>query len=116
MELGLRMSWGRIVPGKEKESLVLFQDAVNYVGKKMADGKVTFFEPFFMGTGDYTELNGFFILKGPVAEIFAILEDDEFKMLNTKAHILVDHYAVDLLTVGEEVEKQLKRFEKAAKV
>jgi hypothetical protein len=114
MELGMRVSWGKIRYGKEKESLALFQDAVTYYGKKMADGKVTYFEPFFFLTGDRTVENGFFLIKGPLAEIFAILDEDYYKELNTKALVLIDHFKVDLLAVGEEIEKELKRFEKTA--
>ena len=115
MDSGLRIAWGKIVPGREKEALVLFQDAVVYYGKKMADGKLTYFEPFFLGTGDETYETGFFVLKGPLTEIFALLDEKEFKELTAKAHYLIDHFKVDILTVGEGVEEQLKRYEKVLK-
>jgi len=110
----MRISWGKVRYGKEKEALALFADAVTYYGKKMADGKVTFFEPYLLSTADQTIEVGFFVVKAPVPEIFAILEEDDFKVLNTKAYLLLDHFKVDLLTVGEGLEQQLKRFEKAA--
>ena len=115
MESGLRIAWGKIVPGREKEAVVLFQDAVVYYGKKLADGKLTYFEPFFLNTGDQTDETGFFVLKGPLTEIFALLDEKEFKDLNVKAYYLIDHFRVDILTVGEGIEDQMKRYEKVLK-
>jgi len=111
MDAGIRVSWGAVRIGKEKKALELFQDAVTYYGKKMADGKVTYFEPFIVGTGDQSVETGFFIVKGPLTEIFAIYDEKAFKELNTKAYLLLDHFKVDFLTVGEEIEAQLKRYE-----
>lgn len=116
MESGIRVAWGSIRAGREKEALELFQDAMTYYGKKMADGKITYFEPFFLGTGDQSLEIGFFIVKGPVAEIFKILEDETYLMLNTKAFNVLDHFRVDMLTVGEGIEAQLKRYEASLKV
>ena len=113
MDGGIRVAWGKVRDGREKQALELFQDAVTYYGKKMADGKVTYFEPFFLLTGDQSENTGFFIVKAPIAEIFTILDEEEFKQLNTRAYSLLDHFRIDLLTVGEGIEAQLKRYEKS---
>ena len=112
MELGMRISWGKVGFGKEKEAIAMFEDALTYYGKKIADGKLTYFEPFFTATGELTADAGFFIVKGPVAEIFTILEDPYYKELNTRAFYLLEHFKVDLLNVGEEIQNQMKRFEK----
>lgn len=112
MEAGLRIGWGKLRAGKEKEAMTLFQDAVTYYGKKMADGKISFFEPFFTTTGELTSDGGFFIVKGPITEIFAILEDEAYKEITARAFYLIDTFKVDLLAVGEEIGRQMERFEK----
>lgn len=112
MDAGIRLSWGRIVPGREREALVLFDEAVLYYGQKLGEKKITFFEPFLFETGDESLELGFFIMKGPVAEIFKLIEDETFKVLQTKAQYLVEHFKLDLLTVGEEIGAQMKRYEK----
>ena len=100
----------------EKDAIDLFSDTMTYYGKKIADGKLTYFEPFFVNTGDLTEFSGFMIGKGPLPEIFKVVEEDYFKELNTRAYRFLDHFSWNLLTVGEGIEKQLSLYKKVAKV
>jgi len=115
METGLFFKWGKVVPGLEKESLDLFTDVTTYYGKKLANGMITAFEPYLVSSGDI-DFNGFMIVKGPVAEIFKILEEPAFKEHTTRAYRIFEHFGWELLTVGEAIGEQLALFKKVSKV
>lgn len=70
---------------------------------------LTHFEPFFFETSDLEEELGFFVLKGPAPEIFRLMEDEQYLRLMQKGMVLVEHLRVDMLTVGEGIERQLER-------
>jgi hypothetical protein len=109
MEIGLYIKFGKLVPGREEKAIDLFGEAIEYFGEKMAIGWLTFFEPFFFQTSDREEETGFFVLKGPVAEVFKMMEDERYLFLIEKALYTVDHFKVELLTVGDGVNQQMER-------
>ena len=103
MELGIRISWGGLVPGRETEATDLFMEATGYFAGKVASKDLTYFEPFFLDTGDHEQEAGFFVLKGPVPEVFKMIEEEAYQKLLTKGYLLVSHLKVDMLTVGEGI-------------
>lgn len=112
MDAGLMIRWGSVNPGREAPARALFDEAVTYYVGLLEAGKLTSFEPFLCETSDLEDQQGFFILKGPVAEIFAMIETDEYKDILTKATFMLRHVSVSVLTVGDAVAEQLERFEK----
>ena len=109
MEAGVIVRWGKLVPGREEKAVALFTETVDYFGKLLVEKKVSYFEPFFFMTGDIENELGFFIFKGPDEFIYQLLADEYFLMLQEKALYSVEHFQVDLLTVGEGISKQLER-------
>ncbi|HEX9376873.1 MAG TPA: hypothetical protein VGB19_11630 [Actinomycetota bacterium] len=109
MEIGLLIRYGKLVPGREQLAIDLFGDAIVYWGAKAAAGDVTYFEPFFFQTNDREEETGFFVVKGPMASIFKVMEEDDYLALTEKAYYVVEHFKVDLLTVGDGITEQLER-------
>jgi hypothetical protein len=109
METGLLIKWGKLVPGREEQAIDLFAEGTDFFGKKMAEGTVTFFEPFFVRTTDLEEWQGAFYIKGPVDKIYKMVEDPDYLFLVDKAFYLVEHLTVTYLTVGEGVTEQLAR-------
>ena len=113
METGLMIRWGKVIPGREEQALALFTEAVAYYEDLKKAGKLTSYEPFLRRTADFAVEQGFFILKGPVQEIFAIMESDAYKDFTTKGLLLLDHFTVEMLIVGDDVLGQLDRYDKA---
>lgn len=113
METGLMIRWGKVIPGREEQALALFTEVVAYYEGLKKEGKLSSYEPFLHRTADFGVEQGFFILKGPVQEIFAIMESDAFKGFTTKGLLLLDHFTVEMLIVGDEVLGQLDRYDKA---
>lgn len=109
MEVGLLVRYGKPVPGREQQAIELFAGASSFFGAKLDAGVITHFEPYFLQTSDREEETGFMILKGPVGEIFKLMEEEAYLTLAEKALALVEHFRVDLLTVGEGVGEQIER-------
>jgi hypothetical protein len=113
MDTGVLIRWGSVVPGREVQALALFEETVAYYGRLIEAGKLTSFEPFLFSTSDFDTEQGFFILKGPVTEIFSVIDSEEYKTLLAKASMLLHHLNVSLLTVGDGVVAEIARFDKA---
>ena len=102
-ELGLIVRWGRFHPGMGQRTVDVIADVLKYFYDKMADGTLTYFEPFLCQTGDHDENLGFFLMKGSETSIIRILEDEERMRLDARAAELVTHLRTDVLTVGGDV-------------
>ena len=89
MDTGLLIRWGQILPGREDAAIALFEESVTYFLSLMENGKITSFEPFLFTMADVEEEQGFFLVKGAVPEIFALMDSDEYKTFMTKANLLL---------------------------
>ena len=110
MEIGLLIRWGKIVPGREAQAIELFEESSKYYSEKVASKVITSFEPFFFATSDLEQETGFFVLKGPAPEMFRLMEEEEYHRLMQKGMLLLEHLQADLLTVGEGIVAELRRF------
>lgn len=113
METGILIRWGAPRQGREKESIELFRKSAGYYNRLVTDGKLTYFEPFMLGSGDSEVEAGFFILKGEVAGIFELLDNQEFRDLLAQGSVLVEHYRFDMLAVGESIQRALDEYQRA---
>jgi hypothetical protein len=109
VETGVLYRWGKLVPGREQLGVDLFMEVSEYFAKKLEKGVLTYFEPFFFQTSDLEAEAGFFIIKGPLPEIFGLMEDEKYLALVTKAAFVVDHFQIDYLTVGERIPVAIER-------
>jgi len=112
MDVGLLIRYGKLVPGRETEAVELFAEGERFFKERLDKGVITFFEPFFLATSDLEEELGFHIIKGPAPEIFKLMEEEGYRALMTKMHLVVEHPRADLLTVGEGIQAQLELFAK----
>lgn len=113
METGILIRWGMPRPGREKESLDLFQKSAEYYHRLLGEGKLTYFEPFMLASGDSEVESGFFILKGEVTHIFELLDDQEFRDLQARGSVLAEHYRFDMLAVGDRIGRWLEEYQRA---
>ena len=113
MEVGMITRWGAPVVGREKEAVALFEETLEFGKKLLAEGKLTFFEPFLFTGGDMSTEQGFIVSKGPITEVFTTLESDEYRSLTARAELLLTHVHIEMLAVGEGVERQIADFRKA---
>ena len=115
-DLGFIVRWGRVFPGYEKHAIDLFSETTKYFGDKLADGTLTYFEPFLYLSGDSETEIGFFVMKGPEPKVLALIEDPGRLDLQARATQLLAHVKTDVLAVGEGVFEQIGRFGKANQV
>jgi hypothetical protein len=108
MEVGLIIKFGKLVPGREAQGIELFEEATKYFQEKVEKKVLTYFEPFFLFTGDLAEESGFFILKGPAPEVFKLMEEERYLWLMQKGFMLIEHLQAEILTVGEGIPAQLE--------
>ncbi len=114
MEVGMLVSYGGVLPGKEKEAIDLFAETQKFYGEKLADGTFTFYEPFLFRTGDRSENLGFFIVKGPQEKVMAYFESKESRILRDKVGQVVTHLKIEFLYTGTEVLDEIAIFSEIA--
>lgn len=112
MQTGLLFRWGLPVAGREEEAIELFNEVMTYCESKKKDGAITYYEPFLFSTADSDTEAGFIVVKGPVTEIFKMIEEDPYKKIFAKALLLVGHFRVDFLGVDEVVFERFERYNK----
>ena len=115
MEIGVIFRWGRVVPGKEEESVQLFNEVMQYFTEAKTRGDVTFWEPFLCSTGDFQLENGFLLAKGPEERIRKFLDDDLTVGLLLKSNIVLEHFKVEFLATAERIPKLMEIFIASAK-
>jgi hypothetical protein len=112
MEVGLIISWGKAVPGREREAIGLFTESKDWFEGKYKAGWITYYEPYFYATGDFEAEAGFWLVRGERDKIWKLTEDETFRWLSTKAQFYLDHFEVQWLTVGEGIPEQVERLTK----
>ena len=114
MDVGYIIKYGRIVPGREEKANELFTETLTFWRKQLAEGAITFFEPFLYASGDREVNGGFFLIKGYDHKLRAITELEDYRVLVTKALYVVEHFQTEWLLAGDEVMAQVERWAKVA--
>lgn len=112
MQTGLFLRWGKPIVGREEEAIELFNEVLTFFDMKKKEGTVTYFEPFLFSTTDFDLESGFMVVKGPVTEIFKMLEEDTYKAILAKALLVVGHFQTDFLAVDEAILERFERYNK----
>jgi hypothetical protein len=84
----LFVGWGTPVRGREERALEVFNESVGLYGRMQQDGRIESFDVTLLGPNSI--LNGYAELKGDVAQIQAVEEDEEFQRVMTDAALIVD--------------------------
>ncbi len=108
MNAALVATWTHPVPGREEKALEFGAEATAFWSKKAAEGKCTAPEFFFAETGV-----GMWMVKGDRAELAALAEEDETRLLNTKGDLLLQDYALVLYHTGEGADRFMATYGEA---
>ena len=114
MEIGLITKYGKLVPGREQQAIELFTETKQFLEEQFKAGFITYYEPFFYGTGDLEADAGFWLVKGERDKLLKVMETETYRWLMVKAQFVVEHLRVEWLTVGEGIPDQIERVSKAA--
>lgn len=107
MEIGVLVSYGGVIPGKERAAVDVFAETMKLYGEKLADGTFSWYEPFIFQTGDLQETLGFFVIKGPQEKMLAFFNGEENRILKDKVSLIVNHLKIEFLYTGNEVLKEV---------
>ena len=101
---GLFLGWGPPVRGRERKSLDVFNETVQWYGELQQAGRIESFEVVLLEPhgGD---LGGFVLVRGSQEQIAALRADEEFERLTTRASLIVDNVGV----VGAYINEGLGR-------
>jgi len=84
----LFIGWGTPVRGREERALEVFNESVGLYGRMQQDGRIESFDLALLGSSSIH--NGYAQLKGDVAQIQAVQEDEEFQRVIADAALIVD--------------------------
>jgi hypothetical protein len=109
----LFMGWNRVVVGREKQAMQLFQKCLEYYTKQKKEGRIESFEPVLLSAhgGD---LNGFWLLKGSAQKLEEIREESAFVDLIIEAGYCLEGFGVVSGYIGEGLTNLLSRWAKFA--
>ena len=110
---GLFIGWGPVVRGREKQSLQVFQESMEYYGKLKQDGQIESFDVYLLAPhgGD---LGGFALLRADVQALGQIRFSEEFERLLVRASSIIDNLGVVLFYSGDALARQMALFQQAA--
>jgi hypothetical protein len=101
-DAGLFIGWGQVVRGREGPAVDGFNEFVEFTGQLQGDGRIEDFEICFLDPhgGD---LAGFMLLRGSLAQMDALSDDDEFLRHMTRADLHVENLGVVRASLGERI-------------
>jgi len=103
------IGWDRIVVGREKQAMQLWQKAMVYYSKLQTDGRIESFDAVILSAhgGD---LNGFVILKGDATKLEEIRREDTFVQYVIEGTYCLQGYGVVPGYTGAGVAKILSQW------
>lgn len=105
----LFIGYGPVVPGREKQSLQVFGEAIEYYGRLQQQGQIESFEPVFLEPhgGD---LDGFILLRGDHDKLNSVRFSEAFLRLTSRASLVVQNLGIVSAFLGEEQNRLFQDF------
>ena len=107
---GLFIGWGAPVTGREAKGLEVFNESVEYWGKLEQDGKIESFEVVLL-TPHGGDLEGFVLMRGSSEQVAALIVDEEFERMTTRATLIVQRVGVVPAVLGEGLERSIGTYQ-----
>jgi hypothetical protein len=98
----LMLSFGAVVPGRERLAVEMFTEVSRYLGRLFSAGVLTSFKPFFFADGMLSDVSGFFLLEGRRADLDALRRDEEFVRQVLRTGGTTSNVRVHTLVAGAE--------------
>ncbi len=109
----LFIGWGAVIPGRERQSFQVFNEAVAYWQRLQQQGAIESFEVIaleFHG-GD---LAGFALLRGEREPLEQVRYSDEFERIKARGALVVQNFGVVAGFSGEALNRQFASFQEQA--
>ena len=96
------ISFGQVHTGREALAVETFTEVSRYLGKLLADEKISSFKPYFFADGLFHDMSGFFVLDGHREPLDALRRDEEFVKVVLRAGAAVANVRVHTMVAGSE--------------
>jgi hypothetical protein len=98
----LMLSFGAVLPGRERLAVDTFVEVGRYLGRLLDTGVVSSFRPYFFADGAMGDVSGFFLLEGDREQLDALRRDEEFVTLTLRAGAATANVRVHTLLAGSD--------------
>jgi hypothetical protein len=98
----LLVSFGPPHPGRERLAGEVFTELSRAFGRRLSDGELSSFQPFFFADGSVGGMTGFFLLEGRRDVLDGLRRDESFVRLLLRASAAHADVRVDTLVAGSE--------------
>jgi hypothetical protein len=110
IDAALMISFGTVIPGRERLAVDSFTEVSRYLGDLLADDAITGFQPFFFADGQVGGTSGFFILEGRRERLDMLRRDEGFNKLVLRAGAATQNVHVHTLIAGSEAGRLVNRY------
>jgi hypothetical protein len=109
----LFIGWGAAGRGREKASLMVFNEGVQYWTRLREQGEIESFEPVQLEPhgGD---LAGFCLIKGDPEKLDRLRRSEEWLRLNARAQMVIDNLGIVTAYTGESLQSLFAQFGEVA--
>jgi hypothetical protein len=100
--------WGAPFVGRETKSLEVFMHAQEFWGRLQKEGKISAHRTYIASNGNLEHDGGFAVLEGDVAQLRAVVDSNDYRMLMLKAQHLVSNFEVTHMETGDAIPKLIQ--------
>ena len=98
----LMLSFGAVLPGRERLAVDVFVEVGRHLGRLMDAGVLASFRPYFFADGVLGDVSGFFLLEGRRAQLDALRREEAFVRLVLRAGAATANVRVSTLLAGSD--------------
>jgi hypothetical protein len=109
------ITWGNAMQGRESKSLEVFGQALEHHARWKKEGKIADHHTYMATNGDYERFGGCIVLEGEVAQLRALVDTDEWRLLELRARSVVHNIQVVHCVSGNEIPKLIELLTTARK-
>ena len=109
----LFIGWGSVVHGRERESIQVFNEGLQYWARLQQAGDIESFEPVALEPHG-GELEGFVLIRGERAKLERLRYSDEWQRLNARAGLVVENLGIVAAVIGEDLNRLYAGYQEQA--
>jgi hypothetical protein len=109
----LFLGWGAVKQGRERQSLMVFQELIQYLTDLQQRGEIEHFEPVALEPhgGD---LAGFVLVRGAADKLARVRGSEELLRLTTRGNLVVNDLGVVGAVLGEDLNRLFNDYQQHA--
>jgi hypothetical protein len=109
-EAALCMVWGAPVPGREKQALNAYNDAMQYWAGLQQEGKIERFDVTVLAPSG-GEVAGFLVTRGTADQIDSLRRSKEYQRQVTRVQLVASHLGVSDAYVDEGIAQIMAQYQ-----